>query len=319
MSQFTTLLKREFWEHRSIFLFVPVAISVFLVLMMALSLFVVNMEVREDANMTISIGGDRHETRVELEDDTQVIRSMRDIYIAKIREIAASDREYRVAQINRFLIAVSGPVKIVLMFVIFFYLLGSLYEERKNRSILFWKSMPVSDFSAICSKLTSALVVAPLIALACIAFTEICALLMASVLAAMADTEIWAVIWSPANLFSHWGFLAAFFAMQVIWSWPLFGWILFVSAFSRAIPLMWVVGVPIAVFIAEKILFSVGWFGEFVARHMKPYGGLSVSAANMDALQIVDMLSDVDLWVGVLIGILFLYGAIWKRGSSDAT
>lgn len=323
MNQFITLIKREFQEHRSIFLFVPVAISVFLVLMMVLSVFVVNMEISDGSDTIISIGDDHHETlhetRIDSDDDRQTFGSVRDIYTMKIKELAATDREYRSEQINKFLIAVSAPVKVVLMFVIFFYLLGSLYEERKNRSILFWKSMPVSDFATVCSKLTSALVVAPVIALVCIAFTQIFALMMASVLAAMADTEIWSVIWSPANLFSRWGLLTAFFIAQVIWSLPLYGWIVLVSAFSRSIPLIWVVGVPIAVIIAEKVLFSIDWLGDFVGRHARPYGGVSISGSNMDTQLMVDMLFDMDLWIGILIGILFIAGAIWKRGRSEAT
>jgi ABC-2 type transport system permease protein len=205
------------------------------------------------------------------------------------------------------------------MFVIFFYLLGSLYEERKNRSILFWKSMPVSDLSVVCSKLISALVVAPAIVLVCIAFTQIVALMMASVLAAMADTEIWSVIWSPANLFSRWGFMTVFFLVQVVWSLPLFGWVLFVSAYSRSIPLMWVIGAPIVVVIVEQVLTPVDWFSGFVERHFQPYGGLQMGASNMDTLRIVDMFTDVDMWAGILVGVGFLAGAVWKRGRSEAS
>jgi ABC-2 type transport system permease protein len=237
----------------------------------------------------------------------------------KIQELAATDHEYRAEQISKALMVLSAPVKVVLMFVIFFYLLGALYEERKNRSILFWKSMPVSDLSVVCSKLASALIVAPVIALVCIAFAQICALLVASVMAAMADTEIWSVIWSPANLFSHWGFMTAFFAVQVIWSLPLFGWVVLVSAFSRSIPLIWVTGVPIAVVIVEQLLLPIDWFSEFVSRHLQPYGGLHLGASNMDTLMLADMFTDVDLWFGILVGIAFLAGAIWKRGRSEAT
>jgi len=323
MNQFITLLKREFLEHRSIFLFVPAAISIFLVLMMALSVFVVNMEIGDDPDTNISIGDRRHETRDEerfdSNGDSKVFASVRDIYTMKIQELAATDREYREEQISRFLMGLSAPVQVVLMFVIFFYLLGSLYEERKNRSILFWKSMPVSDLSVICSKLTSGLIVAPAIALVCIAFAQISALVMASVLGAMADTEIWSVIWSPANLFSHWGHMTGFFMVQVIWSMPLFCWVLLVSAFARSIPLIWVIGVPIAVVIAEQILFPFDWFSDFFTRHSQPYGGLQMGAANMDTTLIVDMLSDMDLWLGILVGVAFIAGAVWKRGRSEAT
>ena len=54
----------------------------------------------------------------------------------------------------------------MLGFVVFFYCLGSLYDERKDRSVLFWKSLPVSDRDTVLSKALSALVVAPTLAIA---------------------------------------------------------------------------------------------------------------------------------------------------------
>jgi ABC-2 type transport system permease protein len=313
------MLKREFWEHQSIFLFVPAAISAFVVLLMVLSVFFVNMNISDGPDTIISVGDDHREYQHEDSNhDAKVIGSVRDIYTMKIQELAAADHEYRADQISKLLLGLAAPVKAVLMFVIFFYLLGSLYEERKNRSILFWKSMPVSDLSVICSKLASALVVAPVIALVCIAVTQIIALLMASVLAAIAGTEIWSVIWSPADLFSHWSRTTAFFMVQIFWSMPLFCWVVLVSAYARSIPLMWVFGIPLAVSIAEYILFSIDWFSSFVTRHSQPFGGLQMGASNVDTLLVADVLSSVDLWAGILIGIAFIAGAIWKRGRSEA-
>ncbi len=317
MNPFIALLKREFRENRSIFLFVPVVISVFMVLMMALSLFVFNVDIRSDSESSVINGSTRHEIGVEPREESRVIGPIREVHIAKIRELAASGSEYRASTISRYLGVLSAPVRIVLIFVIFYYLLGALYDERRNRSILFWKSMPVSDCMTVGSKMMAALVIAPLIALACIAFTQICALLIASVLAPSADADIWSVIWSPARLFAHWSFLISFFVVQVIWSWPVICWVVLVSSFARAIPMMWAIGIPIGLIVAEKMLLPVEWMGDFMARHLKFYDGMSVAAADFDVHQITGMFTDVELWIGVLIGSLFVYGAIWKRGIGD--
>jgi ABC-2 type transport system permease protein len=55
------------------------------------------------------------------------------------------------------------PVLMVLGFLVFFYCLGALHDERRDRSLLFWKSLPVSDYTTVMSKLLLAVVVAPLI------------------------------------------------------------------------------------------------------------------------------------------------------------
>jgi ABC-2 type transport system permease protein len=321
MNQFTTLLRREFWEHRNVFLFVPLGLSAFLVLMMTLSLFVMNMDAHNDSELNISTQG-QGDSSYESDWSERDTALVRDIYIHKIRELADADPEHRQQVMNKFLVMLSAPVRTVLLFVIFFYLLGSLYDERKDQSVMFWKSMPVSDFKEVGSKLVSGLMVAPLIALACIAVTDICALSMGSILAALADTSIWSVIWSPANLIYHWFSMALYFLMQVIWLFPVFAWIVFVSAFARSIPLLWVFGIPIAIMIAEKVLFSVSWFSQFIANHMKPVGQLSMqsfSEYSLQTWQLAEMFTDIELWVGIVAGALLIYGAVWKRGRSDGS
>ena len=52
-------------------------------------------------------------------------------------------------------------VNIVLGVVVFFFCLGALFDDRKDRSVLFWKSLPISDQATVLSKVAMALVVAP--------------------------------------------------------------------------------------------------------------------------------------------------------------
>ena len=67
----------------------------------------------------------------------------------------------------------AAPLLCILWLVVFFYLLGALYEERRDRSILFWKSMPVSDVMTVASKLVTALLVVPLVYLVGIATLQL--------------------------------------------------------------------------------------------------------------------------------------------------
>ena len=63
-------------------------------------------------------------------------------------------------------------VAMMLMFTSFivgvFYCLDALHGERRDRSILFWKSLPVSDLTTVLSKLSIPLVVLPLLTFAVI-------------------------------------------------------------------------------------------------------------------------------------------------------
>src|SRR5260370_42562485 len=66
--------------------------------------------------------------------------------------------------------AIEQPYDLAAMMMIFivfivgvFYCLDALHGERRDRSILFWKSLPVSDLTTVLSKVTIPLVVLPLV------------------------------------------------------------------------------------------------------------------------------------------------------------
>src|SRR5206468_10746510 len=63
-----------------------------------------------------------------------------------------------------------------------FYCLDALYGERRDRSILFWKSLPVSDVMAVLSKLAIPIVILPLLSFAVTVATQFFMLLLSTVI-----------------------------------------------------------------------------------------------------------------------------------------
>ena len=143
-SPFAWLLKREYWEERRGLLWSQVTVAGILIV---LSIFgIIAAEVAR-----VRMGGDIH--FVSGGDLSQALQN------------AASHNSEGLAQ------AVSGMMwtfglfaGVVLSFKLFFYLLGALYEDRKDRSILFWKSLPVSDTATVLSKVVTAILVMPVVA-----------------------------------------------------------------------------------------------------------------------------------------------------------
>src|SRR3546814_1893023 len=88
---------------------------------------------------------------------------------------------------------------IVLAFVVFFYCLGALYDERKDRSVLFWKSLPVSDAQTVLSKVGSAVVVAPVLAVIASLVTMIGFMVMLSIVVLFHGGNTWTLLWGPAR------------------------------------------------------------------------------------------------------------------------
>ena len=150
------------------------------------------------------------------------------------------------------------------------YLLSALYEERKDRSILFWKSLPVSDFQVVLSKALMGLVVIPGLYLlaAMLTFMLVTVVLSLSMTFLLPGTALFD------------GFLMAglavggealrVFALQIIWGAPVFLWVLLVSGLARGQPLIWAMGIPLLVLVVEKSLLSEARVFDWFYAHATP-------------------------------------------------
>lgn len=315
MNPFTTLIKRELWENQSLFVYVPIGISLFMVLLLLLSLFVMNVEIGGDVEFSSKSDWDHHEVIVESAHDGADGMPIRELFIAKIKQLASDEADVRRENVNKVLQILNTPLRLVLILVMFYYLMGCLYEERKNRSILFWKSMPVSDLATIGSKLMSALIVAPIIFFICMLLTDICALGMTSILAVMGGVPVWSVLWSGA--IGYWFSLPLIFIIYVCWALPIIGWVLFVSSFAKSIPTIWVIGIPIGVIIAEAILFGSAMFRDFITRHASMNMSPGTTEGFPDIHSMIALTMNLDMLLGLVVGLVFIFASVWKRGGSD--
>jgi ABC-2 type transport system permease protein len=136
-----------------------------------------------------------------------------------------------------------------------FYCLDALYGERRDRSILFWKSLPVSDLTAVLAKLAIPMAVLPLVACAVIVVTQFIMLLMSSA-ALLANGMDARAYWAQFPLFHESGVLLYGLATTAIWFAPIYGWLLLVSSWAQRSPLLWAVGTPLAVGAFEKLAFD---------------------------------------------------------------
>ena len=127
-----------------------------------------------------------------------------------------------------------------------FYCLGALYNERRDRSILFWKSMPVSDVTTLLSKITIPLVVLPIVAFAVICATELFMYLLDSV-AYASRGGIFAQLWSTVPLPQVWADVAYGIATLTLWHAPMYAYLLALSAWVKKGPFLWAIVPPIEI------------------------------------------------------------------------
>lgn len=201
-----------------------------------------------------------------------------------------------------------------------FYCLDALHGERRDRSILFWKSLPVSDRIAVLAKATIPLVVLPLIAFALTMCVQLIMLVMSSVVLAVHGVN-------PATTLSHVPFLQNWLVFLYglialsLWHAPIYAWFLMVSAWARRATFLWAILPWIALGIFERITFGTKYFGSFVRHRLMGFapdafdfrGQEKPSIDYLSQLTPGRYLTSPGLWLGLLVAGAFICGAIWFR------
>lgn len=206
------------------------------------------------------------------------------------------------------------------MLVTVFYCLDALYGERRDRSVLFWKSLPVSDLTTVLAKASIPILVLPLVTFVVTVATQFIMLLTSSAVLAGSGVSA-AALWTHVPFFKV--SLINFYHLMVghgIWYAPFYGWLLMVSAWARRAPLLWATLPPVAVGVVEKLAFNTSHFAAMVQyRFMgNPQPGAPAGRMTMDMLApypLEQFLTRPGLWVGLGVTALFLFVAVRLRRS----
>jgi ABC-2 type transport system permease protein len=216
--------------------------------------------------------------------------------------------------------AISHPFEIVAALIMaaafivsFYYALDTLYGERRDRSILFWKSLPVSDITTVLAKVFVLLVVLPVVSVAIMAITEAIVVgLSVLVLAAhgLSVAAFWAQL-QPIDAMN--GMLYHIVTVHILWYAPLYCWLLLVSAWSKRAPLLWALLPPFAIVVFEKVAFHTSYFRNFLDnRFSGGSGGHSMLDPEM-SLHAFHFMITPGLWFGLLFSAAFLFIAARLR------
>lgn len=206
-----------------------------------------------------------------------------------------------------------------------FYSAEALHGERSDRSILFWKSMPVSDTTTVLAKASIPIILVPLFVCA-VAFVMWWIMLLASSASLLMRGTSPAVLWAQLPLFQMWGLLIwHIVTAHAIWPAPIYCWLLLVGAWARRAVLLWA-ALPILVIGAlEKLTFDSWSFAELVGRRligdapsMVVVPGTMSPTNPMTQIMAVRFLTSPGLWIGFLFCGVFLLAAIRLRRSSGA-
>lgn len=210
-------------------------------------------------------------------------------------------------------------IMLTMFLVAVFYCLEALQRERRDRSILFWKSLPVSDLMTVLSKASIPLLIIPLLTFAITIATQIVMLLLgAAVLAARGQsvTELWNHLrfWQMSVML-----LYHLVAIHGLWYAPIWSWLLLVSGWARRAAFLWAALPPLAIAIVEKIAFNTSHFGALIAYRLsggpegEAFTGGSMSMNPLMHLNPGRFLISPALWSGLVLAAVFLAAAVRLR------
>jgi ABC-2 type transport system permease protein len=224
---------------------------------------------------------------------------------------------------------------VLVMFTQFFYAIDSLYGERRDRAILFWKSLPVSDTLTVLSKLAVASVVMPFVAVAVAFVAQLALFAILSAKLAPIDLlhgHLWTVqLWAGTL-----EFMLYVTAAGVLWYLPVIGWCLLVSAWAPRSPLMYASLAPLGAALGEFLVFHTHHLWSICIERLKLFGllsqtlgGYAINNVKVDdehfnipqwlaeTMRPAQFFGSADVWIGVAVGAALVAAAIWVRRTRD--
>ena len=327
MNNMKWLLRREFWENKGSFFWAPAIVA--LVMFVFISGSVVY------ALATNGIGG------------TIVIDGHAVSKAGKLAELPLAAQTEIASVIANTYVAAALPLFGLLPLVVFFYCLAALYDERRDRSILFWKSLPVSDQMTVLSKVLTALLVAPLIAIAIGTVVSLLMLMVGLAAVMPSGLNLFGLVLSQPALYLAPLRLVGLLPVYILWAIPTVGWLLLVSSWARSKVLVWAVAVPVLLVVLAKWAdYMLAQFAnantaiypvvvDVAARGLAglvpgiwaSYGDVTAIAMAANGKRTVDAgvffeqswmsLSQPGMWAGVVVGAAMIYAAMRLRRYRD--
>ena len=327
-------VRRELWENRAIFV-APVVVAAVMLLGFAVSMFsgaqghTVHRTVTDQVASSVSHNVEHNAaTPAPGVSTTTSITTTSPEGVKVVTDADISPAQKAFLQQLPYAFAAAAMV-VTLFLVAVFYCLGALHNERRDRSILFWKSLPVPDITTVASKALVPLVIMPPIAFAAALATQlIMAVMHLAALAAHAKSSevVWSLPLTHLSLVLAYGLVAMAF-----WWAPLYAWLLLVGGWARRAPFLWAVLPPLLLALAETIAFHTKHVSDLIGDRLTGgFGAAFVvpSKATFKALSntpngwlpVPDpakFVSTPGLWIGLVVAGALLAAAVWSRRYRD--
>ena len=292
------MIVREIQEHKVAFVYAPFFVSIILCLVIA----------------SVYFGG----TNIQ----TDQFNFSTEYYDEEIRQAMQSVSSVsRIDIVRTGLLVLGFPILLTVGFGLLAYSLSTFADERKDRSLIFWRSLPVSDLTTVLSKVFTVTLIVPLMVLPYIILLQLVSMTSASIFFATNDIVSFGWLWG-SYIFTDWFRVIFSLWAQSLWSLPLFLWLMLAGTYA-ARPIAGAIVPPVILIVLEGIIFKTNLVLEFIENRIGFWSRADSFPKEYQELRVVDV-SDILLlfstqafWIGILASVILVAGIVYVRSSNS--
>ena len=292
------MIVREIQEHKVAFVYAPFFVSIILCLVIA----------------SVYFGG----TNIQ----TDQFNFSTEYYDEEIRQAMQSVSSVsRIDIVRTGLLVLGFPILLTVGFGLLAYSLSTFADERKDRSLIFWRSLPVSDLTTVLSKVFTVTLIVPLMVLPYIILLQLVSMTSASIFFATNDIVSFGWLWG-SYIFTDWFRIIFSLWAQSLWSLPLFLWLMLAGTYA-ARPIAGAIVPPVILIVLEGIIFKTNLVLEFIENRIGFWSRADSFPKEYQELRVVDvpdillLFSTQAFWIGILASVILVAGIVYVRSSNS--
>jgi len=214
--------------------------------------------------------------------------------------------------LNPVLLVLHNILLLVLFITSTHYLLSTLFDDRKDRSILFWRSLPVHDWEVVLTKFAVAMLLAPAIVLAISALLQIVYVLLAMLLLWRVDASSVGAVLANVSVGRLLAEQLGGWVVTALWIAPAYAWLLLASAAARRSPFLLATLPILLLVLLDQFVLRTGLVFHVLAEHLPHLNenssmGFHLFGPNWTGLELPQM------FLGLLFAGACLSGAVYLR------
>ena len=293
-----TMIRREIQEHKLAFIYAPFIVA----LVLCLVIISVYLGLTDIQTTTFNFSTELYDEEFQ-------------------EDMLQATPESKTAVIRAGLTVLGLPILLTVGFGLLAYSLSTFADERKDRSLIFWRSLPVSDLTTVMSKLIFVVIVIPLLVVPNLFLLQLISLLSVSIYFVSNDIVSFGYVWT-SYFISDWFRIIFSLWAQALWSLPILLWLMLAGTYFKK-PVIGAIVPLVALVVLEGIIFKANNIQEFIENRLGFWSRSDSFPVEYAEARVVDI-SDIYLllttqafWIGIFASVILVAGIVYTRSTNN--